>query len=304
MAVIILSKAQRCGRYSWRKMLFPAFVFCFFAGPLSASVMSDRNALVFPDEEYHLQLDYGRSSGLNEDFYGEYTLVTGSGSLRFGLGLSEVDTDEGELFTRTFMVGGEGMVSDTMGLDFSYTSWGDPGDLTSDTFAAAVKWYGEHMVTSLTGSLRRISFFTFIDDPRDDRQSGTGNGIQGSVRYVGAGAWDVAAELSFYEYSLDMRQFDQRLSDTLLTNRALELGGGFLDTNYLFEVGYSIGDLRSAASWEYSTSAVDSMSSNTWTLQEQYESKTGRNIALLLGRALTADGAAFNFGRLSLGYRW
>ncbi len=312
MAVMIFAKTGRQQALRRLSALFgiPASVFLsglLAAGlslPVAASVMSDRNALIYPDAVYHLQLDYGRSSGVNEDLYGEYVLAVGSGSLRFGLGLSEVDTDTGELFTRTFMVGAEGMVSDRWGLDFSFLSWGDPGDLTSETFSVAAKWYGERLVASATGSLRRINFFTFIDDPRDDRQSGTGNGLQASVSYVGRHGWDWAAEVSLYEYSLDMRQFDQRFADTPLTNRALELGGGFLDNNYLLELGYSIGNLRSALSWENSTSAVDGMSSNTWTWQEQYESRRGQSLALLLGRSLTADGTVFNFGRVSLGYRW
>ncbi len=276
-----------------------------WVGVVQAAIGTDREALIYPASDHRLQLDYGRATGANEDLYGEYSVAVGSGFLRFGLGLSEVDTDEGELFTRTFMFGGEGMLTDLLAIDLSYRSWGDPGDLTSDTFAVAAKWYGERIITTVEGTLRRITFFTFLDDPRDDRISGTGNGIRFALSYMGPAGWDLAVELSLYEYSLDMRQFDQRLQDTLLTNRALELSGSFLDNGTLLEVGYNArSGLRTALGWEYSTSAIDGMTSNALTLQWQYAAVSGQTLGLLLGRSESADGYGSNFGRLSLGYRW
>ncbi len=197
------------------------------------------------------------------------------------------------------------MLSDSIGLDLAYRSWGDPGDLSSESFSLATKWYGEQLVATIEGTLRRITFFTFIDDPRDDRISGTGNGLRMALSYLGSRGWDVVAELNLYEYSLDMRQFDQRFTDTLLTNRALELSGSFLDNNTLLEVGYNArSGLRTALGWEYSTSAIDGISANTLTLQGQYAAVSGETLGLQLGRSLSADGYSSNFGRLSLGYRW
>ncbi len=270
-----------------------------------AAIGTDREALLYPPSDHRLQIDYGRATGANEDVYGEYSLAVGSGSIRFGLGLSEVDTDEGELYTRTFLFGGEGMLNDAIGLDLAYRSWGDPGDLSSDTFSIAAKWYGERLVATAEGSLRRITFFTFLDDPRDDRISGTGNGLRLALSYLWDRGWDLVAEINLYEYSLDMRQFDQRFTDTLLTNRALDLSASFLDNNSLLEVGYNArSGLRTAIGWEYSTSAIDGISSNTLTVQEQYAAASGETLGLQLGRSVSADGYSSNFGRLSLGYRW
>lgn len=280
---------------------------CFLALPSmlpAADIDRDREALIYPESNHRLQIDYGRASGANEDIYGEYSQAIDLGTLRAGLGFSEVDTDEGELYTRTFLFGVEGMLSDHAALDLSYQSWGDPGDLTSDTFALAAKWYGEQLVATIEGSLRRITFYTFLDDPRDDRISGTGNGLRLAMSYYGSWGWDVAAEVQLYEYSLDMRQFDLRFSDTLLTNRALELSGSFLDSNTLLELGFTRAGLRTALTWEYSISAIDGSPSNTGTLSVRYERPTGESLGLQLGRSLASDGYASNFGRLSLGYRW
>lgn len=254
-------------------------------------------------------LEYGRSSGRSEDFYGELDFGVGpnGGLVRVGYGKNEVDTGGNELFTETYYLGVSGFVSDTMGLGFTYQSWGDSGNLRTRAFSGTVSWYRQTSIYSLTGIMRNIEYFVQFPDPSPtvnfENRTGTGNGIQGSYVHQFTDRFEMIAEALFYEYSIDMRQFSV-YSDRILTNRALELGSGFLDSSYRVELGYYLPGARVSGQWENSVSAVDGTDSNTVLLRCDLFSSDGYQIYALGGRTMTSNDLTSNFGRVGVVLQW
>lgn len=256
-----------------------------------------------------LLLEYGRSSGRNEDLYSELDFGVGpnGGLVKVGYGKNEVDARGTELFTETYYLGISGFISDTMGLGLSYQSWGDSGNLRTRAFSGTVSWYREASIYSLTGIMRNIEYYTQfpLNSPAVNYESktGTGNGIQGSYVHQFTDRFELIAEALFYEYSLNMREFGI-YSDSILTNRALELGSGFLDNSYRVELGYYLPAARVSAQWENSVSAVDGTDSNTVLLRCDLFSVSGYQLYALGGRTMTSNDLTSNFGRVGVVLQW
>ncbi len=249
-------------------------------------------------------LEYGQSTGRNEDIYTELDLGVGpnGGVLRMGYGKNEVDTPTRELFTETYYLSINGFVSDHVGLGFSYRSWGDSGDLKTKAFSGTASWYGQNSIYSLTSIFRSIELFTPFSDPDVDRITGTGNGIKGAIVHRFSDRLELVTDVLFYEYSLDMRI----LSDFsgVLTDRALELGSGFLDSNYRVELGYYFPAARVSGQWENSVSAIDGTDSNTLMARCDLYSQSGYQLYALGGRTITSNDLTSNFGRVGIVFQW
>jgi len=250
-------------------------------------------------------LEYGRSTGRNEDIYTELDIGVGpnGGVLRMGFGKSEVDTPTRELFTETYYLAVNGYVSEQMGLGFSYLSWGDSGDLKTKSFSSTVSWFEPDSIYSLTAIVRNIELFTQYTDPDIDRITGTGNGIEGAYVHRFTDRLELVTDVLFYEYSLDMRILSD-LSDETLTNRALELGSGFLDSNYRVELGYFFPESRVSGQLENSVSAIDGADSNTVMIRYDLFNQSGYQFYILGGRTATSNDLTSNFGRVGIVFLW
>jgi len=249
--------------------------------------------------------EYGQSTGRNEDIYTELDFGVGpnGGLVRLGYGTNEVDTDRKGLLTETYYLAVSGFISNDMGLGFSYRSWGDSGDLMTRAFTGTASWYSQDSIYSLTGIVRNIELFTASPDPDNDRVTGTGNGIEGGFVHRFSPRLEFIADALFYDYSLNMREF-ATYSSGILTNRALELGSSFLDSNYRLEVGYYFPMSRISGQWENSVSAVDGTDSNTLLLRCDLFARSGYQVYVLGGHTLTSNDLTSNFGRVGLVYLW
>ncbi len=272
---------------------------------LDQAVMSELGTSDFSEVTRQLLLEYGQASGRNEDGYAELGIRSenANGMIRFGFGKSEVDTENKELFTETYLVALDGRVTEQIGIGLSYRDWGDSGALKINTYTAQGVWYGQKTFYSLSMMARYLELFTLFTDPDVDRVNGTGHGVEASVTRLFGQYIEFLADVTLYEYSLDMRQFSD-FSGSILTNRTLDLGSAFLDANYLLELAYNFPDTRISGRWEHSISAIDSSDWNTYSIGADSYFSSGFQVFLTLGRSYSNTGLVSNFGGTGATIYW
>ncbi len=188
--------------------------------------------------------------------------------------------------------------------ELRYLYYGQPGELTTQSFGSALVWNGRRGTLSIEPQWRQIRAsgeLPAIATPTQlTRYQTNSYGVSGSTTLLFGRRWDATFSGAIYRYRDDPRV----RASLLLSSQTLSLSSGLLDWRTSADVGTMLGPVRMAAGYAFSRYIVDGSSTRVMSLSGLWYVRSHWAVGVEGGLVEDSLGTTTEYSRLIFGRFW